>query len=512
MHLKNLTIKKLIEKYKEISLLGKVKAVLDWDLNVNLPQKGSEGRARQSAYITELVVNKWLDPEFRKILDQANNESNLLLEEKAILRNINYSGKYYLKVPKEIIIEKEKTASEAFMSWQEAKKQDKFVDFLPYLSKIIELSRIVADHLGYKDNPYDALLDLFEPELTAKFTEEKFSKIKPALTKLLIKIRKSKKYQSPLNFVNGQLNYPIESQKQLSLFVAKKSGYDLNAGRIDVSAHPFTTALDRFDVRITTMYKALDLRSSFTSTMHETGHAIYEQGINEDYSETPLEFGVSMGIHEAMSRFWENQVGRNPNFLKFLRPVFQAFYPEQLGQVGDETLVKLFNWVEPGFIRIEADEVTYSLHIILRFEIEKALINKKLKPKDLPEVWRAKMKQLFAITPKTDREGVLQDVHWSYGAFGYFPSYALGNLYAAQLLAKMKQELDVENLLLQGNLDTIRFWLKDNIYQYGSLYLPLELIKKATNEELNPKYFIDYINKKYTQIFGGYFKETSFKN
>jgi carboxypeptidase Taq len=502
MRIRNKKVEKLLEKYKEIYLLDRVNTVLSWDLNVNLPPKASEGRATQIAYLTKVITEKWLDNEYRKLLeDVAGKKSKLTEEEKAIVRNLEHEGKVYFRVPKEIIVEFAETTSRAFMVWQEARKHDKFSDFLPHLKKIVRLNQIIAKHLGYKDNPYDALLDLFEQGLTAKLCGKIFGKLQPELTEILKKIKKSKNYSDKSDLVGGDLVYPQQDQTQIALFALRKMGYDLEAGRMDISAHPFTDTLGRFDIRITNRYKQGEFRESLMVAMHEGGHALYELGVNEEYDSTPLDGGVSLGIHESQSRFWENQVGGSYEFIKFMTPIFNAFYPEQLSKVGTETLFALFNQVKPSFIRVEADEVTYNLHIALRFELENGLINEKIKPSDLPEIWRVRMKKYLGVVPKTDRDGVLQDVHWSYGHFGYFPTYTWGNLYAAQFTAILKKELNLEELVERGELGTILSWLRTNIHKYGSLYWPEELIKKLTGRRLSPRYFLDYINKKYSEIY-----------
>ena len=502
MRIRNKKVQKLLDRYKEIALLGRISGVLGWDLSVNLPPKAAEGRAQQSAYLKKIITEKWLDAEFRELLEKTTEKlKNLKTEERAIIRNLNWAAKYYHRVPKEIIVEFAETCSHAFMVWQKAKMEDKFADFQPHLEKLIRLNQIIAKHIGYKENPYDALLDLYEPGLTARQCRKIFRVLKPVLVTTLKKIQKSPNYSMTSDLIGGDLSYPVDDQRQISLYTLRKMGYDLEAGRMDVSSHPFTDTLDRFDVRLTNRYQQSGFRGSLMTAMHEGGHALYEQGINEDYAYTPLDGGVSFGIHESQSRFWENQIGRSYEFIKFLTPVLHAFYPEQLAKVGSETLFALFNQVKPGLIRTAADEVTYNLHIMLRFELEEKMVNGKLKAKDLPEIWRQKMKQYLGVVPKTDREGVLQDVHWSHHLMGYFPTYTLGNLYAAQFTAKMKQELNIGELSGKGELGTILSWLRANIHQYGSLYWPNELIKKVTGEELNPKYFLSYIKEKYSKIY-----------
>lgn len=501
MKITDSTIKQLLEHYKEISLLGKIKAILDWDLNVNLPPKASADRARQSEYLAKKITNLWLDNNFRKTLEKANTIKTLSAEEKAIVRNLNHGGKYYFNVPPEIIAEQEKLTSEAFLIWKEAREKNRFDLFLPSLKELIEITQVIAKHIGFKNNIYDALLDLYEPGLTAAYIKEIFDKVKPGLVNLVKKIQKSKSYKDTPDIVKGKTTYPIADQKQIGEFAMRQMGFDFQAGRVDVSPHPFTTELGRSDVRVTTAFLENDFRSSYTAYMHETGHAIYEQGINPEYDGTPLEGGVSLGIHEALSRFWENMVGKNPHFLRFMTPKFQEQYAEQIHAINEEDIVSMFHIVKPSFIRIEADEVTYTLHIILRFEMEYGLMNGLIKPEDAAKVWKEKFQEYFGITPKTDSEGVLQDVHWCYGAFGYFPAYAFGNFYGAQFLTAMKKTFEFDEELVQGKLEKVHAFLKDEIHQYGSLYLPSELVKKVTGEPLNPQYFLDYLTKKYSKIY-----------
>lgn len=474
-------------------------------MNVNLPLKAAAERAEQTAFVTELVTDIWKEKQFLDALDNVSQKvDSLSFKEKAMVRNLNHAGKYFRNVPQDLIIEKEKVTTEAFMAWQQAKPKNAYADFSYHLDKIVELNIKIAHHLRYKSNPYDALLDLFEQGLTAEYVQKQFDAVKPYLTELIQKIQRSKPYKQTEaleKFINGAMHYPKPDQEKLARFVLHQMGFDFEMGRMDVSPHPFTTTLGTHDIRITNMYKPHDFRDSLTSTMHEGGHALYEQRVHQTYAGTPLEGGVSLGIHEALSRFYENQIGRNVNFLSFLTPTLKAMYPNQFQGTDAKEIVLLFNLVKPGFIRIEADEVTYTMHIILRFEMENDLINRNISVKEAPRVWNEKMKQYLGITPKTDTEGILQDVHWSYGSFGYFPSYALGNLYASQFLTQMQKDVDVDKELAKGNLQAITSWLTVHIYRYGSLYWPKELVKKVTDKDLNPRYFVDYLTKKYTKIY-----------
>ncbi|HSW88297.1 MAG TPA: carboxypeptidase M32 [Candidatus Saccharimonadales bacterium] len=504
MKITNPTVKKLLEHYKEISMLVKIKGLLEWDLNVNLPTKAGPERGIQTAYLAEKITDLWYVPEFREALVETQHIASLHLnpEEQAIVRNLSYSAKYYYNIPKEIIIQKEKLTSEAFPVWNKTKENNDYKSFFPYLKEIIEITKLEAKHLGYKDNPYDALLDLYEPGNTAKFCETTFGKLKKELIILLKKIQPACRQAGASQLINDNLLYSKLGQKRLSHFLMRRMGFDFEAGRLDESPHPFTQGLNRHDIRATTRFKDKDFIEPILSTIHETGHALYEQGVDIEYTGTPLEYGVSLGIHESLSRFWENMVGKDPKFLHFLTPILQSTYPKQLGMVSEDEMIQQVNMVQPSLIRIQADEVTYSLHIILRFEMENELLNGKLRPEDAAEAWKAKSKELLGIEPTTDSDGIMQDVHWTYGAIGYFPAYALGNLYGAQFLSAMRKEVDVDKELSQGNLLPIKGWLDVNIHKHGSLYFPDDLVKKVTGKSLDPQYFVDYLNKKYSKIYG----------
>jgi carboxypeptidase Taq len=501
MAVKNSTIKKLLERYQEISQLNHITATLNWDLNVNLPSKASISRSEQLGYLATLITEKWHDKEFRKIVEEAVQQKNLTHEEEAIVRNIQYATKYYYSVPKKIIIKKEKMTSEAFPVWNMAREENDFKKFQPHLTEIFEIERQIAGYLTYKTNPYDALLDQYEPELTAVECQRLFDGLKKELVPLIKKITNSKKYTENVPFVNSTQHYSQDDQKKIVDYIVHKMGFDFTSGRIDVSPHPFTTALATNDVRLTTHYNVRDFRESVSATMHEAGHGLYEQRINPKYAQTPLEGGVSLGIHESLSRFWENMVGKNPHFIESVTPLFQTLYSQQLGNIKSETLIKAFNNVKPNLIRIYADEVSYSLHIILRFEMENELMNGKIEVKDAPDAWREKAKKYLGIVPETDKDGILQDVHWTYGAIGYFPSYAMGNIYGAQFLNAMKKDVNIDETLSSGNIIPIKDWLDTHIHTHGSLYFPKELLEKVTGEKINHKYFIDYLTKKYKQIY-----------
>ncbi|MBL7036712.1 carboxypeptidase M32 [Candidatus Microgenomates bacterium] len=502
MKVKDKTVEKLLEKYKEISLLGDISAMLSWDLNVNLPANAIENRAEQSAYMAQLITDKWLDHDFKKLLTKANNIKKLKLEEVAVVRNLNYAAKFYHNAPKRVIVEFEETSSHAYVAWTEARKKNDFSIFSPHLSKMVKLNQIIAKHYGFKDNPYDALLDLHEPGLTTIEAKKMFDQLTPKLIELLKKIKKSKEYkqQSKNNLFSNEV-YTRENQEQLCNFVLRKIGYDFETGRMDVSPHPFTTQLGSSDVRITNRYNMADFRESLSVATHEGGHALYEQGVKPEYSNTPLKGGASLGIHESQSRFWENMVGRSESFSKFLTPILHTLFNKSLDKTNSNVVYKLLNQVKPSLIRTEADEVTYNLHVAIRFEIERDLVNGQINVVDIPKIWSGKMVKYLGVTPDGDSNGCLQDVHWSSGPMGYFPTYTLGNLYSAQFANSMKKEIDIDSSIEKGELGTILSWLRTNIYTHGSLYLPPELVKKVTGEKLNPKYFVSYINSKYKKLY-----------
>jgi len=295
--------------------------------------------------------------------------------------------------------------------------------------------------------------------------------------------------------------YDVKKQKELSMKALKLMNYDFDAGRLDVAAHPFTIKINPGDVRITTRYQEKDIRDSFFSTIHEGGHALYEQGISVKYADTPLYDGASMGVHESQSRYWENILGRSQEFWKYFYPTMKENF-EQLNNIELNDFYKAINVVEKSLIRVDADEVTYNLHIMLRFEIEEALINEKIKVEDLPKIWNKKMKEYLDVVPENDSVGVLQDVHWSHGSFGYFPSYMLGNLFSAQFFNQMKKDIpNYKELVESGDLKTILNWLRKNIHKHGKKYEPNELLEKVTSEKLNPDYFMDYLKEKYTKVY-----------
>lgn len=473
-------MKNLLEKYKEISTLGEIGGLLGWDTEVNLPPKGAPERGEQQALITGIIVDKWHDLEFQKLIKNLSPKNKYY-------RPLNHSLKIYTKIPKKILVKDSKLTSKAFVVWHEAKKDNNFKSFAPILEELVILAREEANYLGFKDNIYDALLDLYEPGLTTSFCKNIFDKLTPELTHIIKEITAGNDRTNSLKKVKLPI-LTIEKQKELNNFILEKMGYDFSAGRVDTAPHPFETTLGPYDIRITNRYNNTFIES-LTGAMHEGGHALYEQGVDKKLADTPLAHGISLGIHESQSRFWENIIGRSKEFSEFLSYELK---------VKPDDLYRELNKVKPSFIRVESDEVTYNLHIAIRFEIEEMLLNGKIKVNDLPSVWNEKMKKYLGITPKSDSEGVLQDVHWSHNSFGYFPTYTLGNLYAAQWRSVMLKEIkNFKSLVKKGDFEPILDWLRKNIHVFGKTYYPDELSVRVSGEVLNPQYFLDYLKEKY---------------
>ncbi|GAB6188992.1 carboxypeptidase [Marinitoga arctica] len=491
-----MSIKELKEKYYLISRYNTSAALLEWDFETYMPKKAAEKRAEVIGEISGKAFEISVSDEMGEMLNSAEKE-NLDIIDRALVRVGKKEYEKFKKIPPKLFKEINISASKAQAAWEEAKIKNDFSIFQPYLEKVVELTKKMADYLGYDENRYDALLDLYEPGLKTSELKRVIAPLRDFLVNYLNELEKGKK---PNKYIMKKY-FPIEKQKELSLRVLKLMKYDFDAGRMDIAMHPFTTTIGTNDVRITTRYNENDLNDSLYSTIHEGGHALYEQGIPEEFSGLPIGDGASMAIHESQSRFWENIIGRSLEFWKYFYNDLVEVFPEFANNTPEE-IFKAVNFVERSFIRTEADEVTYNLHIMLRFEIEEALINDKIKVKDLPKIWNEKMKDYLGIVPKRDSEGVLQDVHWAHGSFGYFPSYMLGNLYSAQFYKKMREDiLELDKEIEKGEFEKILNWLRKNIHSKGKMYEPGELVKMVTGESLNPKYFIEYIKNKFNKVY-----------
>ncbi|MDC7125822.1 MAG: carboxypeptidase M32 [Spirochaetales bacterium] len=496
-------LKKIV---RELYLLEHAQAVLSWDQETKMPEAANEERSEQLALMEGILHQKLTSPEIGRLLsalgadeDRPEGKGDFSIEDKAFVREVFRSYKRAVKLPESLVTELARQTGFAHSSWIKAKNNSDFSIFEKNLEKIIELNREKAEKIGYKEHPYDALLDEYEPWMTTCRVEEVFVPLGKKLSKLTKEIVKAK--QVDTSFLEQA--YPVDIQDSFGRTVVSSLGYPFNRGRLDLTEHPFTTTLGSDDVRITTRYEEDLVLSGLFSNIHECGHALYELGMGDAVRGNILSTGVSLGVHESQSRFWENMIGRSFQFWEYFLPAFKKAFPEQTQGVDVDTFYRAVNKVTPSFIRTEADEVTYSLHVILRFEIEKAMLSGDIKVSSLPDEWNKRMKSLLGIVPKNDAEGVLQDVHWSAGLIGYFPTYALGNLYAAQFMSAMKKSLpQMDEIVSKGDFGTILSWLREHIHQYGMVYPAGELCLRATGEDLNPDYFTSYLDKKYSNIYG----------
>jgi carboxypeptidase Taq len=491
----------LMEHFKENACYDSIKRLLGWDQRTCLPPGGQSYRGSQLATLAGLLSRHMTDPEIGEVLAEVENSSfvhNPLSTESVNVREWRRLYDRARKIPEALAVELAKAASEGELAWQAARRNNDWRTFLPYLKHIVDLKRQEAYALGNTDELYDGLIEDFEPGQSAANIQRLFEKLAKALLVLLDTVKGSPGHPDP-NLLFGKS--PVGVQKTLIRKVLEHLGYDLNGGRIDRSAHPFTATIGPGDVRITTRFDPGSFSMALFSAIHEAGHALYEQGLPVEHWGTPCGEPVSMGIHESQSLLWENMVGRSMGFWKYFYPITQNSF-RWLGKVPFGQFHAAINTVRPSLIRTEADEVTYNLHIILRFELELALIRGDLRPEELVDAWNDKMKKYLGIAPPDYASGVMQDVHWSEGAFGYFPSYALGTMYAAQFYAKAEKDLgNLEEMFATGEFEPFVKWLRETIHSRGCRYPAHDLVKVVTGEELNPEFLIGYLNGKYRSIY-----------
>ncbi len=491
----------LVDWAREIFLLNASASLLHWDQRTYIPHKGHEHRSRQLAQLAKLAHERAVDPRIGEALSRLEATPPDSTEYPDAVGNVREWRRDYdrsVKIPQDLAVELVRTASVAETAWEQALPADDWQGFKPHLQRMLELKREEAEAVGYAAEPYDALLDAYEPGETAATLEPVFAKLRPALAGLLERIVGSERTPD-MSVVGGV--FDLQQQKAFSELAAKAIGYDFAAGRLDETTHPFTIEIGPGDTRITTRYEKDGFLDAFFSTIHETGHALYEQGLPTEAWGLPRGEAVSLGVHESQSRLWENMVARSRGFWNFFLPKAGELFPQLQGLDLDRYCFAV-NRVAPGFIRVEADEVTYNLHILLRFELELALMRQELAVDDLPDAWNEKMAALLGIRPETHAKGVLQDVHWSAGLFGYFPTYTLGNLYAAQLFAAAGKELgDLEAGFAKGDFALLLRWLRTRIHEKGRSLHPRELISAATGSAPDPEPLIAYLESKYSAYY-----------
>jgi carboxypeptidase Taq len=494
-------MEKLLELSAEVMDLGHINAVLGWDQQINMPPGGAEERGMQSAALGRIMHEKLTSDKVGQLITDLEKEVGDLNAETEEARTVKAAKREYekqTKVPLPLLMEFIKTTTMAHEAWLEAKNKSDFSIFQPHLEKIVELRQQYADLFKPYDHVYDPLLDDYEPGMKTAEVQGIFNKLRPQQVELLQAI--AEKEPPDDSFIKTY--YKEEYQEIIGRYVITRFGYDWRRGRLDIAPHPFTTQFGYGDVRISTRYLKDDAGSALFSTMHEAGHAMYEQGIPEKYKRHPLGGAASLAIHESQSRLWENIIGRSKEFWTFFYPSLQMLFPQYLADVTVEDFYRGINKVEPSLIRVEADEATYNMHIMLRLEIEIGLMEGTMKVKDLPEIWNTKMRDYLGITPPNDASGVLQDVHWSGGMIGYFPTYALGNLASVQLWDKLVEENpNVYDEIAKGQFDTVLGWMRENVHQYGCKYEPQEIMLKATGSKITPEPYMAYLKAKYSEIY-----------
>lgn len=486
-----------------VSDLGSAASVLGWDQQTYMPPGAAGARAEQLATLSRLSHELFTAPEMGDLIESAAAATGDLphdSDEAAIVRVTRRDYEKARKLPSDFVAELTRTRSTARQAWMTARKQDDFSLFQPALTQIFTLVRRQADYLGYADHPYDALLDMYEPDLKTAEVRALFAELRAGLLPLvqLANANPGAVDDAPLH-----RDYPEAEQLRLSEALLARLGYNFTCGRQDLAAHPFCTSFAPTDVRITTRVGRNELNMGLFGSLHEMGHALYEQGVAPTLARTRLGHGASLGIHESQSRMWENMIGRSRPFWRRYLPLLQEHFPAQLGGLDAETFYRAVNRARPSLIRVEADELTYNFHILLRFELELALLEGSLAIDDLPAAWNAKMAEYLGVTPPSDANGVLQDIHWSGGMVGYFPTYTLGNVIAAQLYgAAQRDQPALAGQLADGEYGGLLAWLRANIHQHGRKFTPNELLQRITGGGLDARPYLDYLRSKFGELYG----------
>ncbi len=496
---------KLHSLSKAASILGSVQALLDWDQETYMPKESIDIRSQQIEMIASLVhrdkTSKTFAKALAKLIDLPSGTIlDPLLSDSQVSAVQNWRRDYLqsIKLSNSFVKKFAQTTARAVHAWQAAKECNDFALFSPHLEKVILLSRKKADALGFKDHPYDALMDIYEPEMSSAILIPIFAQLKTALTALLKKITLKKPFNDEFLYQN------CTKDKQLNFAnkILHSMGFEPHVWRLDISNHPFCATVHPRDTRMTTLVHPENIMFSIGSVMHEGGHGLYNMNLPGAHYGSPLCEQISLGIDESQSRWWETLIGQSFPFWQHFYPLLQVEFPHQFGNISLAVFYQAVNAVKPGFIRIEADEVSYNLHVIIRFELEKALIDGTLKVKELPEAWNSKMHSYLGITPPSNQQGCLQDIHWACGYIGYFPTYTLGNLYSVQFFkAFEKAHPRWQEQVAQGSLDFISQWLKENIHQYGRQYNSLQLCQKVTGEGLKQDSYMNYLTTKYSKLY-----------
>ena len=487
----------------EVTDLTRAARVLEWDQETYMPPGGVPGRAEQLSTLLKLSHVRLTSDEVGRLLDDLEDEladAPFDSDEASIVRVTRRDYDQERKLPSELVAEAAHAGSVARSVWEKARHDDDFSLFAPYLEKNVELNRRIADALGYKERPYDALLDRSEPGMTTRQLALIFAELKQAIVPLVSDIARHADAVDDSVLYRG---FDPDLQLSYALNVVRRLGYDLERGRQDLSTHPFSTGIDPGDVRITTRVSRDFFNECLFGSIHESGHGMYSQGMGAGIDRTPLWEGASPGVHESQSRLWENVVGRSLPFWRHFFPSLQAVFPEPLRGVDHEAFYRAVNKAHPSFIRVEADEVTYNMHVLLRFELETELLEGTLKVKDVPEAWSARFKSYLGLDVPNDREGALQDIHWSSVSFGIFPGYTIGNLVSAQLMEKIRADIpDLDAQIETGQFASLLSWLRKHVHIHGRKFTPDELLERATGKPLTAAPWIAYVQKKFGALYG----------
>ena len=496
-----MTTEELWKKYEEqrfkISAYDLLLSTTYYDADTIAPVKGQDYRNERMAYISGELFDIETDPEFIKLREELYQREDLSFTQKQILKWELKDLESFRYIPKELFVEYSELTMKANVVWKQAKNADDYKLFEPYLLEIIQKSKDVLKYRPSELQGYDIYLSDFEPGMTVEKYDRFFDVIREKLVPLIKKVSAAKKIDT--SFTNKF--YPADQQRKMMYKILDYMKFDLESGVLGETEHPFTNSLSKHDNRVTTHYYENNLLSSIFSVIHEAGHATYNFQVSDELAETYVFDNMSSGMHESQSRLMENYLGRNSAFWDNLYPSMQELFPEQLKGISQQQFIDAANAAECSLIRTEADELTYPLHILIRYEIEKGIFDGSIDVHDLENIWNNKYEEYLGIRPKKASEGILQDVHWSGGSFGYFPTYALGSGYAAQFIYAMRKDLDIEACMRNNEFIKIKEWLKEHIHKYGGLYLPEEQIRIATGEDFDPEYYVEYLTEKYTKLY-----------
>ena len=491
------TYDRLVEKLERITNVGTAAGVLRWDQEVMMPEEGIGARSQQLSTLSSIAHEEFIDEEMGAVLDSLSN-ATLDEEQAAVVREVRREYERKSRVPTELVEEISRTQTEAVPIWKRAKEEDDFDAFAPTLSKLVELKREYAHQIDPDADPYAVLFADYEPYLDLELADEVLNTLREALVPLVDRIAESD-VELAVDAFAGE--FDAETQERLARDALDVVGYDWNRGRLDTAPHPFSSGT-QFDARVTTRFDESDPLGALTATIHEFGHASYTLGLPDEAYGTPLGSARDLTVHESQSRLWENHVGRSQAFWELFLPTAQKRFPRLSGVSVDEAYEGVNQVYDDNCIRVEADELTYHMHIVLRYEIEKALVQGDLDVADVPAVWNDRMEEYLGVRPETDAEGCLQDIHWSHGSFGYFPTYSLGSVLAAQLFAAASDAIpDLDEQIRAGEFEPLRDWLTENIHRHGCRYTTPELVEVASGEAYTPDYFVDYVTEKYTALY-----------